>query len=76
MSDASHGSDGGHGGEEEGPNSSLGGIGISWSGRRGGKGDRCNDFRQPCGMAVLECVRHIKSCLSGGISTTVQNPGS
>lgn len=39
-------------------------------------GDRCDGFRQPCGMAVLECVRHIRSCLSGGFSTTIQNPGS
>lgn len=77
VSDDSHGGgDGSHGREDEGPNSSLGGIRISRSGRRGGKGDRCDGFRQPCGMAVLECIRHIKSCLSGGVSATIQNPSS
>lgn len=76
VSDDSHGGDGGHGREGKGPNSALGGIRISRSGRRGGKGDRCDGFRQPCGLAVLECVRSLKSCLSGGVSAAIQNPVS
>lgn len=73
LSDNSHGADGW---EVEGLDPSFGSGRISQSGRRGGRGDRCDSFRQPCGVAVLECVRHIRSCLSGGVSTTVQNPGS
>lgn len=71
----SHDSDGNDGWEEEGLNPSFGDTKISLSGRGEGKGDKGGLFRQ---YVVRLCWRrgsHLASCLRGGVSNIIQNPG-